>query len=267
MLRKVADAAEVAAILAYIGDNFMTTPYLYLNVTKYGLGTERVTTWIDYGADGQMEGVYMLYYDCIHFYTNDVDAYPVGRLLGFIRNTPNKVIMLQGGIGDRIEGALADAYHAERNHIMNMNRVGLENRAYLSKMAGRDDIAEIVELLLADPEYIDIYDRKTLSDQLYDRFDGGFSRYFAVKMDNKVVATCSTYGEVAGFAIVGGVIVHPDYRRRGLAADVDSYACHVLSKENKSRVSFVNYENTASFALHEKEGGFAIGNMAKFVKK
>ena len=96
-----------------------------------------------------------------------------------------------------------------------------------------DDIPQIVDLLIADPEYVNVYDRKVLSDQMFDRYDGGFSRYFVVKMDGKVVSTCSTYGEVPGFALVGGVIVHPDYRRRGLAGEDWRIQCCYASKIHK----------------------------------
>ena len=266
MLKKVTQQEEVKEIIDYIGASYMTTPYMYVNVIKYGLGTDHVSTWIDRGENNRIEGIYLLYYDCIHFYTNDVNGYPVERLLHFIRSTRHKVLMLPGCIGDKIDTELPE-YYSERNYIMNMDKVGLKDIVYRGKIAKREDIAEIVDLLMADPEYIDVYDRKVLTDQMYDRFDSRFSRYFVVKMDNKVVATCSTYGEVPGFAILGGVIVHPDYRRRGLASDVDQYACNVLSKEGITCVSFVNYHNTASLALHEKLGAFSIATLAKFVSK
>ena len=266
MLSRVTKTSEVNDIIKYIGGKYKTTPYLYVNIIKYGLGTDKVFSWVDCNESGEIEGVYLLYYDCIHFYTNDVKNYPIQRLLNFIHQTNHKVIMLQGEIGDRINNELV-SYYSERNHVIDMDKVGVEEKEYKSEIAKREDISEIVDLLMADPEYVNVYDRKVLNDQLLDRYDGDFSRYFVVKMDGKVVATCSTYGEVQGFALVGGVIVHPEYRRRGLAGDVENYACHVLSKENRSRVGFVNVHNTASLALHEKLGAFSIATLAKFVKK
>lgn len=266
MLTRVRRPEEIEEIVKYIGNNYKATPYLYVNTIKYGLGTDNVFTWIDRNDENKIEGVYLLYYDCIHFYTNDIAGYPVERLIEFIRSTDHRVLMLQGGIGDRIDDEF-NTYYSERNHVIDMDKVGLEDKQYQSEIAQREDIAEIVDLLMADPEYVNVYDRKVLSDQMLDRFDGGFSRYFVVKMDGKVVATCSTYGEVPGFALVGGVIVHPDYRRRGFAGDVENFACHVLAKENISRVGFVNIHNTASLALHEKLGAFRVATLAKFVRK
>ena len=266
MLSRVTKKSEISEIVKYIGKEYKATPYLYVNVIKYGLGTRNVFTWIDRNESEEIEGVYLLYYDCIHFYTNDVKNYPIQKLLEFIRHTNHKVIMLQGAIGDRIDNELLN-YYSERNHVIDMDKVGVEEKEYKSEIAKREDISEIVDLLMADQEYVNVYDRKVLNNQLLDRYDSDFSRFFVVKMDGKVVATCSTYGEVQGFAIVGGVIVHPEYRRRGLAGDVESYACNVLSKESRSRVGFVNFHNTASLALHEKLGAFSIATLAKFVKK
>ena len=266
MLTKVTKKAEIDEIVKYIGDNYKTTPYLYANVIQYGLGTDDVFTWIDRKDDGKIEGVYLKYYDCIHFYTNDIETYPTEKLIDFIKNTDHRVIMLQGDIGDKISKDLT-TYYSERNHVIDMDKCGLQEEEYRSEIAKREDIPQIVDLMLADAEYVNVYDRQILTKSSYDRYDDGFSRYFVVKMDGKVVATCSTYGEVPGFALIGGVIVHPDYRRRGLAGDVENYACHVLAKENISHVGFVNYNNTASLALHEKLGAFSIATLAKYVKK
>lgn len=267
MLAKVSSEEDISKIVNYIGNNYKSTPYLYANVIKYGLGTDNVFTWLDIDDQNRISGVYLIYYDCIHFYTNDINDYPVEKLLDFIKSHNHKVIMLQGGIGDRIDNELINEYYTERNHVIDMDKVGLTEREYLSTIGTREDISQIVDLLLADPEYENVYERKVLTDQMFERYDNGFSRYFVVKMDKKVVATCSTYGEVPGFALVGGVIVHPNYRRRGLAGDVENYACHILSKENISRVGFVNFYNTASLALHEKIGAFSIAILAKFIKK
>ena len=232
MLSLVTKEKEIEQILTYIGENYKSTPYLYVNIIKYGLGTKKVNAWIDQSNNGCIEGIYLLYYDCIHFYTNDITNYPIDRLVDFINNHRHRVIMLQGDIGDRINDTL-ETYYSERNHVIDMDKCGLESRDYMSEIAKREDIPEIVDLLMNDPEYINVYNYNVLLEQMLERYDGGFSRYFIVKMDNRVVATCSTYGEVDGFALVGGTIVHPEYRRRGFAGDVENYACYVLEKEEK----------------------------------
>ena len=267
MIQRVSKSEEITEIVNYLGDNYKATPYVYTNVIKYGLGADKVFTWIDRSEDNNILGIYLLYYDCLHFYTNDIDTYPVQKLMEFIKTHAHKVIMLQGGIGDRIDAFLSEDYYSERNHVIDMDKVGLADQEYRSEIGTREDIEQIANLLMADAEYINVYDRQTLLEQMLDRYDNNFSRFFVVKMDDKVVASCHTYGEVPGFAMVGAVIVHPDYRRRGLASDVENFACHILEKDNISRVGFINYHNTASLALHEKLGAYSIATLAKFMHK
>ena len=266
MLTKVSTVEHINEIVRYIGDNYKSTPYLFVDVLKYGLGTENVFSWIDRGIGNTIEGIYLLYYDCIHFYTNDSDTYPVERFFDFVEGNKHKVIMVQGGFGDRIDKKMT-TYSSERNYVIDMDKCGLEEKDYRSSIATREDISEIVDLLMADQEYINVYDRQVLFNQMLDRFDGGFSRFFVVRMDGKIVATCSTYGEVDGFALIGGTIVHPNYRRMGLGGDVENYACHVMEEKKKSRVGFVNYQNTASIALHNKIGANCVATLAKYIKK
>lgn len=258
--------SSVINVVNYIGKAFRETPYLYLNVIKYGVGFDSVTTWLDVRTDGSLRGVYLLYYDCLHFFTRTPGEYPKEILLGFIKSQPHKVLMLQGIVGERIDSQLS-GYHSERNHIIDMANVGLMDRTYRGEIADRAAVEEIVNLLISDSEYTHVYDRQMLLEQMLDRFDSGFSRYFVIRQDGRIVATCSTYGEAPGFAIVGGVMVHPECRRQGLACEIESYACHVLSKENITRIAFVNFKNTASLALHKKLGGIPIATMAKFIKR
>ena len=44
MLTRVQNQGEIKDIIKYIGDNYKATPYLYVNVIKYGLGTDIVFT-------------------------------------------------------------------------------------------------------------------------------------------------------------------------------------------------------------------------------
>lgn len=265
MLKKITSNNEILEIKDYIGPFYKKTPYLYANAMKYGLGTNDITTWTDRSGNGKINGIYLLYYDCIHFFTKDPDCYPLEKLVEFIHNHKHKVIMLQESVGNKIAESLP-SYSVERNYIIDMDKVGLEPGNFQSTIADRNDITDIVDLLMADPEYINVYEREILLKQMLDRFDSKYSRYFVLKCDQKIVAACSTYGEVMGFALVGGVIVHPDYRRRGFARDVENFTCQTLSNEGISKVGFVNYNNTASLALHEKLGAFPISTLVKLVK-
>ena len=178
------------------------------------------------------------------------------------------MVFLQDGVGSQIEKEIEEEYYCGKNYIVDMRNLGLEEKDYQCEIADRNSIIDIADLLIADSEFSNVYRRQTLIDQMLERYDDGFSRYFIIRKDEKVVAAYNTAGEVPGFAIINGLIVHPQYRHKGYASEIMNFACHILEKENiKSRVSFVNKNNVASLSLHEKNGAYKIATLAKFVKK
>jgi RimJ/RimL family protein N-acetyltransferase len=265
--KRIKSSAEVDSAVSYIGNLYKETPYLYVNLLRYGTGTEHVKSWIDIKND-KIDGIYLQYFDCLHFFTRENQTYPCGELMHMVDFLSPKVVMVQSGMGDRIENALQSHYFEEKNHIIDMDQIhGSSAENDTCRLADASDIPEIVDLLLMDKSYTEVYTRDILLQQMRQRYDDSFSRYFIIVMDGKIVATCSTYGEVPGFSMIGGVMVHPDYRRRGLAGKVEDFACDVLGNERRSRVGFVNYYNQPSLALHLKLGAVPIASLYKFVRR
>lgn len=258
---------QVDDIVDYIGVDYKKTPYLYVNVIKYGVGSENCQCWID-NVDGAIQGVYFKYFDCLHFFSRESQKYSVDKFMDIQKGIVKKVIMTTSDFGERIEELFDNEYfYVEKNNVIDMDGIKPVVNDFRSCLATSKDVPEIVDLLLSDKEYTEMYSREILLKQMQERFSDDFSRYFVVKMDDKIVASCSTYGEVPGFALIGSVIVHPEYRRRGLASDVENFACYLLETEGISRVGFVNYNNEASLALHEKLGAKKTSTLYKFVKK
>ena len=266
MLKRCQTDDDIREIMEYIGPEKKRVPYIYLNATKYGKGTENIFTWIDVDSTEQIRAIYLLYFNCLHFFTKDDNTYPVQDVLEIINRFSPKVIMTLHEFGERLTPYLGSEYSVYHNHIMDMDGVGNEGGQYEGRMASESDIEQIIQLLMENEEYNTVYDEEDLRKQLFDRLHEGFSRYFAIYRDGRVVASCSTYGETPDFAIVGGVIVHPEYRRKGFASRIDQFACNTLHRENISTVSFVSISNTASFAMHLGIGSKDIGIMDKFVR-
>lgn len=176
--------------------------------------------------------------------------------------------MLQEKVGENVEQLIKNKYLLERNYIIDMDAVGERKQGiYRSKVVKRESIPAIVDLLLTEDEYSIVYDRESLLNQLLDRYDSGISRFYAIEENGSIIASCSSYGETKELAIVGGVIVHRDFRGRGYAFDVDAHICVDLFHEGKSCISFVNYENKASLALHKKLGGVIYSTYYKYIRR
>lgn len=256
----------VKSILDYIRDDFKSVPYLYVDVVKYGAGAPNVRTWIDYDPEGMMRGVYLLYYNCLHFFTRDDDHYPLETLLNAVEFLNPKVVMVQQDIGERLNSVLLSRYVLEKTFVMDFMNVGAEDREGLCKTASRDDIKKMVDIMMTEELYYSVYDRDNLEKQMLERYDDHFSSYFVIKDGEKLAAAYTTFAEVSDMVFLGSLIVNPAYRGKGYAARIINHACHCLSKEGVVKVATIGYDNVASLKLHEKLGTFPIGTLYKFVR-
>lgn len=267
MITQIKDIQTAKDLVPYVVDEKKSVPYLYADLKTFDPANENTKLYCDY-EDGAVKGIYLLYYDCLHFYTQSIEDYPRENVLKMIRELKPHVAMLQNDIGQSIKDQLTDDYLVEQNYIIDMDGIKVTpGESFKSVIADREDIVAIADLLLSEEEYSIVYDRDTLIRSMEERYDLGISRYYAVKENGMVVASCNTYGETDDLALIGGVIVHKDWRRLGLAADVDNHACADLQNEGLSRVGFVRYDNEPSLKLHLKLGALIHASYTKFIGK
>lgn len=265
MMIRCLDEHWIGDILAYIGEDYKTAFYPYINLSHYGLKNPHVKVWAD-EKDGRLQGIYLQYYDCLHFFTKEHDAYPCRGFLDMLAAQAPRVIMAQQEFGQRIHELICDRYRVQKSYIVDLQiaqRGQIDERV---ELANRDDLAGIAELMLADTIYHDVYEKSTLIAQLTERYEEGFSRFFVIKMDGKIVAVYSTYGECKKVAIVSGLLVHPEYRRKGLASAIVKHAHAVLGREGMDGISLLDYENTATLEFHRELGVNWISSLYKFVR-
>lgn len=265
MIQLCDTSSLVEGALQFACQNAKKAPYLYANLLRYGITDADVTVWVDQEGN-QIKGLYLRYYDCLHFLTGNVD-YPVEQIDQMIQQVEPNVIMLPGEIGGIMEEQLIADFVVERNYINEFGTNIIGEKSSRVEVATRSDLKSIAELLLTDDEYKDIYRFDTLYKQLCSRFDDHYGRYFMIRRGAELMAVFSTYAEVNDFAILGGLLVHPQYRRMGLAMELTQHICAVLHEERIAVIDFVNFKNTASLALHRKLGVTVVGSLYKFVRK
>ena len=265
MIKKL-DGKVSVDLIEYVHPDMTKVPYLYANLCHYDGLNENIVAYADMDGD-KINGIYLKYYDCLHFYTKDEDSYPRDVLMDMIEKYKTHIVMLQDKVGMSIKAEMDEEYELERNHVFVYNMDMSKERKYRSVLATREWIPGVVDLMVNDVEYRHIYKRETLLPQMYERFDEGFSRFYVVIEDNKVVAVESSYGETDDIGLLGGLIVHDDWRRQGLAEDVMNHLSEVMIKEGKTVVGFINVINEKSLAFHEKIGAVAQAMYAKFIGK
>lgn len=263
MIHLCTDSGSIKSLLDYMGESYIAEPYLYVNLKKYGCENPSVLVWVDKDQEAVC-GIYLLYFDCLHFFTNEPD-YPVERLAEMIKKLNPKVVMTHGKTGENLSEVLSCEVKIEKNYVMDWRPIKERRKSNRVHVAEKEELKEIADLIMADKEFQLVYQKDILIKQLEERFDDGFSRYFIICEEEKIVAAYSTYGEADGFAMLGGLIVHPDYRHRGLASELIRHISEVLCRENKQGICLVIYNNLASLNLHKQMGAISLGALFKYI--
>ncbi len=264
MLFQCLGKEDVSHIIEYIGDNFVAAPYLYVNLKRYGVSNPNIFIWTDIQKN-KLCGVYLLYYDTLHFYTKETQ-YSVNAFLNWFHELNPKVVFTSSEFGSRLAAEISGKYIAKEYYIADLNVSRPLPRVNGVEIADRNDLADIADLMLTDPEFKDVYDRTILESQLLSRFDDSFSRYFIIRCDGKVVAAYSTYGECDKMYILSGLVVHPDYRRRGLGSQIMKFAHKAVAADGVMGVTLLRSDNAATIEIHKKNGAVFAASQYKFIR-
>ena len=268
MITQILEEIDVIKILEYMEKyergGCVEAPYLYINLKYYGVKNEFVRVFIDQ-EDQQIKGVYLLYFDCLHFFTKEKD-YPQEKILDMIDTLSPQVIMLPGSVGENLKGLLKSKFILQKSHVMYFKNVVGQYSPKVQK-ANESDLEKIVDLLLLDKEYDEVYTRDSLNEQLLSRFHDGFSRYFVILERGQVCATYNTYGEVDNFSMIGSLMVHPEYRGHGYATEIALHICKVLHEERKQVACLIKYDNLSSWNLHTRIGVRPVTDIYKYVRR
>ena len=251
MIQRCLNENELPEIHQLVDNNCLQVPYLYANLHKYGIGNNDIKLWTD-RIDGALHGVYLKYYNCLHFFT-DLSDYPINSFIQMVDRCKPKVIMLQDDFGLKAESSLSEHYLAKPEFLVKL--IPHNGGQYVEdvSVANENDIDEITDLLMTDTVYSDVYTWDELNNQLLERHREGFGKCFIIRRDNKIVTAYVINGECDRFYILGGLITHPDYRRQGLGQIILGHVLKELN-EKKMCIDFLLTDNIATIELHKKWG-------------
>ena len=257
MISKCLTDSTLELIKSYIGKDCISQPYLYANLYQYGICDDDVHCWALTDSN-KMKGVFLQYYDCLHFYSRDIENY-VDEVAAFIRKMNTKIIMIPESVGRIIE--MQPQYKLEQNHVVTFsNSITINSNGPQLALATVEDIQEIVEMTIQDPIFHDVYTREVLEKQLRKRIEHALGRVFCIRLNGQIVAKEETYAENSDMAIVSGLLVHPKYRGNGFAPFLISHIAQLLKNEGKMPISFIRNDNIPSIRAHEKIG-CSFGNV------
>lgn len=257
--------ADETKVLSYIGKDYAKCLYLYLDLKKYGIGSDEIELFIQENDNKETTAVLLRYYSCIHVYSAE-NTFNVVELACFIEKHRFSMVYCTAQTAKLIYKALSsrilDSATLSTGWVAQINAVDKAPQG-LSTMAQDDDFEQIVQLIYEDDDIGRSYKYDELAHQLRERNRSGYTRNMVIKDGNIVIAHACTNAELDNVAVVAELLVHKDYRRKGYASEIWRDICSRLLNENKEVYSF--YYSDESRALHKKIGFSEVCEWAKIV--
>lgn len=261
MIEKCNSIEQENSVFEYIGNNYGKCLYLYLDLKKYTIKSDKISAYIQ--TDGiQVRAVLLVYYSCLHLYSekDDFDAVEIckflsGKNITTVYCTESSALKLSVYMDNDISLSVGWV-----SQIKNM--IPFSNKIEITS-AKEKDFSQIAHMIYEDDDIGRNYKYEDLIKQLSERVLHGFSRNYVIKDGETVIAHACTNAETENIAVVGELMVKNEYRRHGYGSMIWSYLCDKLLTENKEVYSF--YYSSESRRLHHKIGFIEICNWAKIL--
>lgn len=230
-------------ILDYLAKEEERCLYMYADIEKYGLDQSFLTVWYDEDDLG-IRMVVMKYYKSFQVYSNR-GFDDVTEVIALVEQYNPFGISARKEIISAMQPLLEGKYTAEYGAIFKGKPIDkiklqrtLEDCTEQIELAKPEDAMEIAELICMDEEMKGIYTIDSLARELRERINSGMGRSYIIRKDGKIVAHNASYAESSHFVVVGGLMVHPDYRDTEYAYWIDLKSSLEFQEEGKNRYFF-----------------------------
>ena len=240
---------DFEVIKDYIGNDYASCLYLYMDLIQYGPDSDYTKSWIQ-KADGKVTCVILAYHTAMHIYSHD--AFNVQELIDLVTEHKPSQICAAKSIIQTLRTPLFElGYDVELGFVGRIEYSG-QGKADIIQRASLDDVDDIARLLYDDEGIGASYTLEDLKEQFRERLSQGFVRSYIIKDGDRIVAHLGTGAEVGNVSIVTYVITDKRYRRRGYAKMLYQAACHDLHQEGKE--VYAVYYVPDAIQLHHSVG-------------
>lgn len=251
-------------ILSYIGTDYARCLYLYLDIKKYGIGSDSIEVYIQKKED-TISAVLLKYYSCLHVYSRD-DAFDAAELAEFFCSGCFTMLYCSTRTAEKLYAAFPESLKGRatvtNGSVARICAVDKKARG-LAVPAQEKDFDQICALIYADEDIGKSYRYDTLAKQLAERNREGYARNLVIKQGDLVIAHACTNAELDNIAVVAELIVRKDWQKQGYASEIWRELCGRLLAENKEVYSI--YYSEESRRLHRHIGFFEVCEWTKVV--
>ena len=250
-------------ILSYIGMNYPSCLYLYLDLMEYGIASDSIDVYTLTVAD-EIKAVLLKYYSCLHVYSCD-NQFNAEELASFFADKKFKILYCTAEAARKVYTAFPDRLKKRavitEGWVAQIKELDHEPK-WMARPAQKEDFEQIVKLIY-DDDIGRSYQFDELAKQIEERNRQAYARNLVIKKDGLVIAHACTNAEYGKIAVVAELLVRKEFRRKGYASEIWRDICSQLLSENKEVYSF--YYSEESRSLHKHIGFFEVCEWAKVV--
>lgn len=263
---RLAVPAEQEEILAYVKPHVSESLYLYIDIKKYGIGSEYLKVWVDRDQNNEITLVVMKYHTgmIIHTQSEEWDRDGVAALIE--EENAMSVTGRRDLVDQLLESdALKGKYDVDYGHIFELSKYRSLEIDEDIELAGEEDAMEIARLVTADEGIGSYYEIEDYANQLIERMRTNFGRSFVIRKDGKIICHIASYAECDGLAPISGLITDPDYRSGVYGAAIEDHIFRVLKSEGFTVFSTVTTRLRKK--LLESMGNECLGEYGKLMRR
>lgn len=241
--------SDLGLIQDYIGNDFASCLYLYMDLVQYGPDSDYTSTWIQ-EREGKITCVILTYHTAMHIFAREsFNTQEVFDLVDQLR--PSQICAAKSTILALAQPLSTINYDSELGFVGKLESSGCPNSSIIQK-ATIDDVEAISHLLYNDEGIGASYSLEDLKAQFTERLSQGFVRSYIIKDGDRIVAHLGTGAEVGSVSIITYVITDTEYRGLGYAKILYQKASNDLQKEGKE--IFAVYYTDGAIKLHHSVG-------------
>lgn len=237
-------------LLEYIIDNdLLISPYIPINLYYYqNVDNDNYKVEIIKNNE-RYDAIISIYYNDVQLWVSNYVV--ISELKLALLNKGFEIIYGPTELLNKIDNNIR-----EPGHIYVLKKKPnfiFDNSITICKKPNNEDYLEIAKLVSNDPELQSHSTIRETMERYKWRNENGMSRnYFCYNEKGKLIGHAGTHAESDRYGVIGGVVVHPDYRGKHIGSTLISQLCLDLIKEQK--LTYLVAHNPEAVRIYEKIG-------------
>lgn len=256
--------ADKPKIIDAIKDQKITYAYLYIDLLNEDLETGNVCAWLNVNRD-RISQVVINYHDSFQLYSDPYYS-DLDELLALVHE--HHPLMISGirMLIERVFPLIGQGYAVSYGKVLVQPLANKKQSKceLMIETATRRDMSEIACLICSDASIGGHYRKKDLEKQLEERSRESKGRNLVIRAKDTIIAHYATYAEAQDIAVMGGLIVKPEYRGQGFAHSLHSKLTEILLSEGRTPILFCTDPDTVK--MYERLGAKVHSAYGKIIR-